>query len=130
MRYLGLIPWEYTTCEQRRLGQITKTGWRPIGHCAVPDRALSPKPLADPLRDFLGRKVDDALPMEALQERRVRAVERLQVRPTGQSEVQRITVGIRGSAIGGEVEALESHFGVRVQRDRQSVSELRDQVVV
>ena len=28
MSYLGLVPWENTTGEQRRLGQITKTGSR------------------------------------------------------------------------------------------------------
>jgi adenosylcobinamide-GDP ribazoletransferase len=93
-------------------------------------RSLAREALADLPSDALRRKVDGALPVQTLQERRVRAVERLQVRPAGQAQVQRITLSGWRRSVDRTVKALETHLRIGTQNEHQPVGQLADEIVI
>src|SRR5215216_5351193 len=90
----------------------------------------SAKALAGPLGELLRNDVDGRFPVEPLQVHRVRAVERLEVRAAAKPEVQRVTVRAGRCTVDRHVEALEAELRIEVERRRDAVSELLDQIVV
>ncbi|HXZ69572.1 MAG TPA: adenosylcobinamide-GDP ribazoletransferase [Streptosporangiaceae bacterium] len=97
---------------------------------AMGPRALAAEAAAEPLGHGLRRAVDRALPVQALQERRVRPVEELQVRAAGQAQVQRVALGAGRRSVDRAVEALKAHLRVAAQGQRQPVGQFADEIVV
>src|SRR2546421_787124 len=91
---------------------------------------LSTESRADALRDGLRDEIDCAFPVQALQERRVRSVERAKIGAAGEPQVQRISLHPGRRAVRREVEALEAHLRVGVHCQRQAMGELGDQIIV
>src|SRR5215211_12923 len=91
---------------------------------------LPAKAISRLLGELLGPDVDRPFPVDPLEVCRIGTVKRLEVRPTDETEIERIAVGVGGSTVRGQVEALETQLRVEVQRRRDAVSEFLHQVVV
>jgi hypothetical protein len=59
--------------------------------------------------------------VQALEEARVRAVERTQVRTHGDAQIQRVAGGRRRRAVEREVEGLETQLGIGAKRQSEAV---------